>query len=559
MNTDRSDPSSGLAKLGSRFLRKVNWDTLFFAVFLVIAPFLLFHNLELNPRPWSDEGSYLTLAKTLAEDGVYAVHNSDGYQTFGAVQSLGPTLIVPIAWSFQKFGAGLIQGRVISAFYSLITLFLFYSSSHLLFGRRTALFSIVLLLGSPAVGFLLYGRPVLGEAAALGYFLASWMLWFMGFRAQKNWLYILSGLLLGGAMVTKNQYVLIGFASIGTMVLLDVFYYRVGGYKGLLIAGIVASCCVAAWYGWQILYFGGQLFKENASKLGALAAATTGFSFRSSMDAIRFLLGSGSGYTYVFWGFPALIYIGVLSSRRSRDAFQLAYLVVFVGLWLAFFVFLVIPWGRYIFAAAAILAMFVAKLFADLLDGFIRSMKDKRSDINEFVRGPSGLAPQSVMALGTLVALSSLTLWSVYQLQKVIRDDVLDKTGYEDISIYSPPQFQAPDEMAAYLSSSIPKDAIIETWERELGILTDHRYHYPDASLLASADQPIYRDGTGSNSQAFLGKDYFDSVHPDYVIVGWYARFNNIYDAEYLAQNAMLVRSFGDGPWRYDLYKMKYP
>ncbi len=559
MNITRSDPSSGLTNLVSRFLRRVHWENLFFVVFLVVSPFLLFHNLELNPRPWSDEGSYLTLAKTLAEDGVYAIHNSDGYQTFGAVQSLGPTLIVPIAWSFQKFGAGLLQGRVISASYSLITLFLFYFSSHLLFGRRTALFSIVLLLGSPAVGFLLYGRPVLGEAAALGYFLASWMLGFIGFRTQKNWLYILSGLLLGGAMVTKNQYVVIGYASIGTMVLLDVFYYRVGGYKGLLIAGIVAACCVAAWYGWQILYFGELLFKENASKLGALAAATTGFSFRSSMDAIRFLLGSGSGYTYVFWGFPALIYIGVLSSRRSRDAFQLAYLVVFAGLWLAFFVFLVIPWGRYIFAAAAILAMFVAKLFADLLDGFILSMKDKRSDIGKFVRGTTGLTPQSVMALGTLLALSSVTLWSIYQLQQVIRDNVLDKTGYQDISIYSPPQFLIPQEMAAYLSSSVPKDAIIETWERELGILTNHKYHYPDASLLASADEPIYRNSNTSNSHAFLGKDYFDSVRPDYVIVGWYARFNNIYDTDYLAQNAILIKSIGDGPWRYDLYKMKDP
>src|SRR6476620_1475724 len=82
---------------------------------LPILFFLIFYNLGTNPRPWHDEGTYLDLARTLAEDGVYAVRNSDGYQTFGAIQSVGPTVIVPIALSFKLFGTGIIQGRAVTA------------------------------------------------------------------------------------------------------------------------------------------------------------------------------------------------------------------------------------------------------------------------------------------------------------------------------------------------------------------------------------------------------------------------------------------------------------
>ena len=540
-------------------MKKFNWEQFFLIVLIVISPFLVFYNLELNPRPWHDEGSYLTLAKTLVEDGTYAVRNSDGYQTFGAVQSLGPTVILPIAWIFRMFGSGLLQGRIISGIYLLCTLMLFYLTAHLLFGRKSALFSVVLLLASPAVGFLMYGRPVLGEGSALGFFLASWVVWSTGVRKQKNWLYILSGLLLGATIVTKSQYLLIGFASVGIMILLDLVHYRLGGYKGLLVVGFVAAGCVAAWYGWQVHYYGAQLFRENSSKLGSLAGVTMGLNLRSSINALRFLFGSGSGYTYIFWGFPALIYSFILASRRQRESFTLAYLVIFVSLWLSYFVFVIIPWSRYIFPAAAILAIFVGKLFVDLLDGFVLSAHEIWPEIKGFILSGSSLSSKGFMGLGTFLALITLMLWSGYQLQKVIREDVLDKYGIENTEIYSPPQFALPEEMAKYLTDSIPQDAVIDTWERELGILTKNRYHYPDASFLASAHKIVYRDGTGSQSLAILGKDYFNSVHPDYVLVGWYARFNHLYDTEYLIQNAKLIKTIGVGVWSYDLYKMNTP
>jgi len=53
-----------------------------------------------------------------------------------------------------------------------------------------------------------------------------------------------------------------------------------------------------------------------------------------------------------------------------------------------------------------------------------------------------------------------------------------------------------------------------------------------------------------------LGADYFNRIRPQYVIVGWYARFNQIYDIDYLQKHGSLMATVGDGVWRYDIYKL---
>lgn len=540
-------------------LRRINWEGLFLACLFLFTPFLAFYNLELNPRPWHDEGSYLTLAKTFAEEGVYAVRNSDGYITFGAVQSLGPTVILPIAWVYREFGPGLLQGRIISGIYLLFTLTAFYLSSRFMFGRRSALVVIPLLLASPAVGFLMYGRPVFGEIPALGFFIAGWLVWAIGIRKRWWWSFIFSGLLLGGAIITKSQYLIIGFATISMLALLDIVYYRLGEYKGLIVMGIAAAVCVIVWQGWQFLYYGDQVFNNNLFKLSALAGTTMGFSLRSSFDALRFLFGAGSGYMYVYWGFPSLVYVGLLSLKRSRESLSIAYLVLFASIWLFYFVFLVTPSGRQIIPVAAVLAIFVSKLFIDLLTGLNISSWNIWLEIKELARGNHNLASKGITKVGTLLTLTILLLWTGYQLQKTVRENVLDKSGSVKADIYTPLQFSEPIDVASFLNSHIPKDQVIETWETELGILTDHQYHFPDYGLLAQAYEMIDHNMSGSQSYSILGEDYFNSVKPNYIVVGWYSRYNHMYDVDYLRQHAVLIKTIGDEVWGYEVYEFNKP
>ena len=543
-----------LFRTAQSLLGNGRWEVVLLVALIILAPLLAFYNLGTNPRPWHDEGSYLSLAKTLVQDGVYAVRSSEGYQTFGAVQSVGPTVLLPIALSFKLWGVGLLQGRMVAAIFLLLTLGIFYAAGHALFGRRPALFAVILLLASPAVGFLLYGRPAFGEIPALGFLLAGWFVWARGVRGSRPWHYPLAGLLIGAAMVTKSQYTIVGFAALALLALVDLVYYRQRVFKSLIVVGAVAFLCVAAWWLWQMLYFGMASFQENAAKLRLLASQTTGFHLHTTIEAIKTLVGSGTGYFYFFWGILALIYGVFLCIPREKDSAIRAFLLVFAGVWLAYYTFWIVPWSRYLLPAAAITALFVGKLASDLLEGLWASRHELWDELRQASPARAVLSAKALVTLGTLVALLSLACLTGYHLQRIVRSDVLDKTGNEAVLVVSPPQFETPNRVADLLNEKIDRSAVIETWERELGVLTDHRYHFPDQSLLAQTDSFIYHGGDRNYA---LGAKYFDQVRPAYVIEGWYARFNQIYDIDYLQKHGNLVATVGDGVWRYDIYKLQ--
>jgi len=547
---------SPLRKLAHWVLSSGRWETAVLIVLIVVAPFLTFYNLEFNPRPWHDEGAFLSVPKTLVQDGVYATRSSDGYQTFGPVQSMGPTVLLPVALSFRLFGIGLVQARLVSASYALLALAVFYKCGLELFGRRTALIAVILLLASPAVGFLLYGRPVLGEVPALGFFLLGWLAWARGIRTGRKWWYPLAGLFIGAAMVTKTQYIVVGFGTLVLLAILDQFYYRQKSLWGLIVVGLISLICVAAWWGWQAAYFGLGTFLENAAKLRQLAASTTGFRLHTTVEAIKLLVGSGSGYFYFFWGFLALIYGAFLCRGRNKDSLVRAFLLLFAVLWLGYFTFWIIPWSRYILPAAAITALFVGAMWNDLAAGYAASHRDLWSEIRRSGSAGSPLTPQALLSLGTLVALVSMGLLVGYHLQRIVRSDVLDKVGQESVYAVSPPQLASPSQLALILNEKIGKDEVIETWDREMSILTDHRYHFPDQSLLARTDVFIYHAGA---RDYILGSDYFNQVRPSFVIVGWYSRWNQIYDMDFLTKYGDLVTTVGEGEWRYDVYKLHLP
>ena len=60
----------------------------------------------------------------------------------------------------------------------------------------------------------------------------------------------------------------------------------------------------------------------------------------------------------------------------------------------------------------------------------------------------------------------------------------------------------APFQMAAYLNENVPVDEVIETYEPEMGFLTDHRFHFPPHSYLNQTIQSIWMGG------ASPGEDY---------------------------------------------------
>jgi 4-amino-4-deoxy-L-arabinose transferase-like glycosyltransferase len=516
-----------------RLTHRANLEKVFLVGLALAAPLLVFYNLQYAPRTWHDEGAAMSVARTLVEDGVYAVRASDGYQTFGPIQSVGPTVLLPVALSFRLFGIGLVQGRLVMAFFTLATLATLYAVGLRLFDRPTALLAVALLLGSPAARFLWFGRQVLGEVPALGFFLGGWLAWLQGVRSGRRWLNGLAGLLIGAAMITKSSYILIGFGTLALLALLDVTYYRQRNLREVVAIGLVALACVAAWWGWQIFYFGMDTFRQNSEAMRRLGSSTTGLDAHLLFTALKFLLGADAGYFYFFWGIPALLYAGLWSLRREREGFLLAALLIFTLLWLGYYLWSV-PWLSYLFVPGAVSALFVAKLGRDLLGGVGVPRPLLWSEVRQ---GRPGKAVLSLMALLGLGLMIGAPLLAVVRVHVWARDE-------------------GPQRVAAFLSETVHDGAVIETWERELAILTDHTYHFPEQRLLVEAHAALYR---GGNRDYRLGAAYFQKHRPSFVVVGWFARWLEIYDADFLAAHADLLTTIGEGDLRYEVYRLHGP
>lgn len=511
------------------------------AITTAVILFLVFYNLGNTPRSWHDEGASLLVAKTLAQDGVYGSRNGTEYESFGPIQSVGPTVLLPVTAAFKLFGVGLLPGRLVAAVYTLLTLLLFYLTARALFGGLAAWLSLFFLLSSPAVGFLVYGRQLLGEVPAFAFFLLAFLSWLKGLRTDRRLFYVIAGLALGAAMITKSQYVLMAAGTLFLLVIADQFYYRQQNVRWLILIGILAYICFFAWVGWQLWYFGAETFKENASALQQLAGSTTGFHLPSVKEAFKFLLGTGSGHLYFYWGVLAFFYVGFLSLRRNKEGLSLAFLCLLVLLWLAYFAFWIIPWRNYALPPLSLLAIFVGKLFADLASGLYASRVEFKQQLFAYVKGFSPFNTQTLLSLGTLVALVTMFSLTLFQFQEIVSDSVLNVEGHY---------------IASVLNEVVGEDAVIETWERELGILTSHEYHYPAQTKLVQTHDAVFRQNAGDDYS--LGLEYMQAAGASYLVVGWFGRWTGIYNEDFLAEYGELVATVGTDEWRYEVYELHY-
>ena len=103
-----------------------------------------------------------------------------------------------------------------------------------------------------------------------------------------------------------------------------------------------------------------------------------------------------------------------------------------------------------------------------------------------------------------------------------------------------PPDAQ---QIAAWLSANLPDDTVIETYEPELGVLSDHRYHYPPPSLLIHAVAHVARGAPAPASRY----NFREAATADYVVVGPFARYVGLYGDDDL--DADFSRVHEQGPY----------
>lgn len=495
--------------------------TLLTALGLLFLYFLVFHNLTRFPEPWFDEGSHLHVPKTLVRYGVYADISSEGFRYYGPTIGVGPTVMLPIAAAFKLFGIGLLQARLVMALYLLAAIYVFYRLVEHLAGKWIAWIALALLLSSRSVLFLEYGRQLLGEVPGFFFLLLALYLWFSRWN-ENDWKRLsLIGLLFGLAMITKYQYLLFLAPTLILAWLLDIFYYKTSSHRNFLVPGIIAAGSFGIWQILTLQYLGPSTAMENLALLRASAEGAA-FNFNlARLDANFGELTSRAAYLGAL--IPALLYGFFLSLPRTREGQQWSVLFLLAALNLIWYVVASIGWIRYAFLGLSLSSIFIARLFFEVTEGFkfdwsagwFRSLFEIRN-----------------------AAKFAVSLW--------LLAIILIPTAKNVLEIVAPPPPYAM-QMAEYLNQNIPLDAVIETWDPEMGFLTDHNYHYPPNALLAVAVEHIYDNGEPLRDHY----DFVQAEQPAYLLAGEFSKWTEIYPLEELTDQYELIATFGN----YDLYR----
>jgi 4-amino-4-deoxy-L-arabinose transferase-like glycosyltransferase len=489
------------------------WWMLGGVVLVALLGFLLFYRLNIYPAPWYDEGSHLHVAKNLALNGIYADYSSEGIRYYGPAVGVGPTVMLPVAALFKIAGVSIPLARVMIAVYAGLALLVLYLLGRQLADARLGIVAVVLLVLAPGVEFIFAARNVLGEVPGLFFVLAGFWLWLK--PGKRSLLQLVGvGILMGLAAITKNQYALIVLPGLLLAWIADLVWYRQRGWRYFVIPGVIAGAMFAAWTYIVLVALAGSEVSEN---LSTLRAASSGAFFLFGMaemeKALRFLTDSG---VYAALFIPAVLYGLVLSLRRTEVGQQHGILLIFLLVSTGLFVSS-LAWPRYAFPAAAIGSLFVARLLYDLTGGFQFSLRGESSPL---------ATAGSVGAFGLLAIMTILPLY--------LHLNAVRGQGSGDAYV-----------LADYLNQNVPEDVVIETWEQEMAVLTNHNYHYPPQIVLAYSVDEIWRDGQPANELY----DFREASDAEYVLVGPFALYTNIYPEEYL-EGYELVHSQG----AYNLY-----
>lgn len=488
------------------------------AALLIVAVY----HLTAYPVIWFDEGSYLQVPKTLVRFGVYADYSSDGFRHYGPTFALGPTVMLPIAAAFWAAGIGLLQARLVMAAFFVGAVLAAFALARRLGGPRLAWAAVALLVTSRGIALVEYGRQVLGEVPGLALVLAGLLVWFSAWARPTTGRLVAAGLLLGLATVTKHVYLLVLAPTLLVAWILNLAYYRTSAQRVFLVPGIVTATCFAAWQACLFVYLG-PATATTADNLRLYREVTAGAALVFSPDFMARALGELTGFK-VFAGalWPALIYGAVRQLRRDAVAQQWGVLWWAVVFNLGWFVVASIGWPRYAFPGLAIGSFLVARFFHDVTGGF---RWPSWRMVGAGAGGDVGVVRQGLQA----AAMAWLVLIIIVPSAVVTLRPVL-----------FPPE-NAPVAMAEYLDRHVAPDALIETWEPELGFLTDHRYHAPPAQLLPTAVRHVWQGGPSPRTEY----DFTADGLPEYVLEGAFSSYADVYASEVLRRDYRPVVTIG--------------
>jgi 4-amino-4-deoxy-L-arabinose transferase-like glycosyltransferase len=418
------------------------------------------------------------------------------------------------------------QARVVIVAYLIGLLVCFFGLAKVLGNERLAWVATALVFASRSVGLLEYGREVLGEVPAFFFVVAGLWVWFSAWE-RASWRRLLAaGALLGLAVVTKTQFFIVLAPALALGWLANLIYYHITPHRTFIVPGVILGVFFAAWQVFVIVFLGPGTANANLALYGAAtASAATVFSLNLMARALQEVLSLS---VYLGWLVPVLGYGAFLALPRNRDGQRWGLVALIVACNLVWYIVASVSWVRYAFIAFALSSLFVARFFHDFTAGFQFDLKvlweGWRTEISRW---------QTAALRVVLGAWCALMI--VVPLAQSVKPILLPFPDW-------------PQAMAAYMNANVPQDVLVETWEPEMGFLTNHDYHYPPQSLLYRAVDYVWTGGP-SPAQFYT---FVQDQKPPYILVGVFSRYAGLYPPEWLTDYARVTEI---GP--YDLLKHK--
>jgi len=171
--------------------------------------------------------------------------------------------------------------------------------------------------------------------------------------------------------------------------------------------------------------------------------------------------------------------------------------------WMAWYLLLSIGWSRYLFVPVFVGSMFAAVMLCDLTSGFSipATVKSAADTILRLRFNRNNIFSLVVVLLLALVPISVINIYFGYA---------------------SPDR--SSRDVAEFLNTATPPDALIETYDMELFVLLNRRYSHPPDDVHLRVIRHIYLDQNVEVDYDLLAAD------PDYLIVGPIGRFTRLYE-----------------------------
>lgn len=221
--------------------RKITWNQqtlLPISIVIALATLASTLRLPMYPHIEPDETHHLIVARNVAMHGVYGSGMpATGFRPFDDYDSVGPTVLLPVAGSILCFGNPFHAGRLAMAvFYLTLTIIALIFLAQTVSVNAAVLGAAFMLL---APGSLYLARTLYGEAPALMYLLAALFVWSRALDSNKpQLLCIIAGVLFGCALVTKYFLVLAAWPALGMWFYDFLTHRRIRIVHALLPAGI---------------------------------------------------------------------------------------------------------------------------------------------------------------------------------------------------------------------------------------------------------------------------------------------------------------------------------